>query len=193
MAIFKTTDLSGIKTYLKEALQSLSAIISPGVSPFCWSTLLALICLYILIVPAFFLNMTTKKEVAGATTRYKEMQTLSAEYKAVKERMDAFDKRKLFTKTSGTVQAADNILASLGLKGKMKSFKALGSRELPGGSEETADIYLEKVNMNELVNIFYSIENTPMPIAIKKTNIKKSFEKPELLDITITISLFSEK
>lgn len=186
MALFKPTNLSGLKAYSKDALESLSTIVSPSV-------LLALVCLYILIVPVFLLSLTTKKEASMATARYKEMEALGSEYKMLKERMGALDKRKALTKVSGTTQAADNILASLGLKAKMKSFKSLGSRELPGGSEETADIYLEKLSMNELVNIFYSIENAPMPIAIKKTNMKKSFEKPELLDITITISLFSEK
>lgn len=186
MALFKTTDINSLKAYSKEALESLSSIVSP-------LTLLAIICLYILIVPAFLISMTTKKEANRATARFQEMQTLSADYKEIKERMSALDKRKALTKASGTTQASDNLLASLGLKGKMKSLKALGNRELPGGSEETAEIYLEKVSMNELVNIFYSIENAPMPISIKKTNIKKSFEKPELLDITITISFFSEK
>lgn len=186
MAIFRITDMSGLKAYSKETLESLSGIISP-------LALLALICLYLLIVPAFLLSMTTKKEANRATARYREMQALSTEYKELKERMGSSYKRKALTKASGTTQAADNVLASVGLKARMKSFKALGSREFPGGSEETADIYLEKVTMNELVNIFYGIENEPMPLAVKKTTMKKSFEKPELLDITITLSLFSEK
>lgn len=191
MATFKITDLSGLKAYSKEAMQALSAFISHSVSPFCWSALLALIGLYLLIIPAFFLNMTTKKEAATATARYKEMQALSTEYKTLKERMGLLDKRKALTKVSSITQASDTILTSIGLKGRMKSLKALGSRELGGGIEENAELYLEKVTMNELVNIFYSLENAPMAISIKKTTMKKSFEKPELLDITITISLFS--
>lgn len=186
MTIFNIEKLSGLKAYLKEALQTLSAIIKP-------SALLPLIVLYFLIIPAAILNMTNKKETNNLTVRYKEMNALSAEYKALKERMDVLDKRKTLTKVIGITQAADNIVASLGLKGRMKSFKALGSRELGGGIEETAEIYLEKLDMNELVNIFYHIENAPMAISIKKTNMKKSFEKPELLDITITLALFSEK
>jgi hypothetical protein len=43
--------------------------------------------------------------------------------------------------------------------------------------------------MNEMVNVLYSIENAPMLLVIKKINIKTSFENPELLNITMTLSL----
>lgn len=186
MAIFKITNLSGLKAYSKDTLQAASALISP-------SALLAAIGLYLLVIPVFFLNMAAKKEANSSSVRHREMQTLSTEYKALKEHMNVLDKRKTLTKVSGITQASDNILTSLGLKGRMKSLKSLGSTELAGGIEETAEISIEKLNMNELVNLFYNIENAPMSISVKKTSMKKSFEKPELLDLTITISLFSEK
>jgi len=58
-------------------------------------------------------------------------------------------------------------------------------------SEESAEIQMEKLNMSELINLFYKIENAPMILAIKKVAIKKSFENPELLDTTMSVSLFS--
>jgi hypothetical protein len=56
--------------------------------------------------------------------------------------------------------------------------------------EESAEIQIEKLNMTELVHLFFKIENAPMILAVKRVIIKKSFENPELLDVTMAVSLF---
>ena len=74
----------------------------------------------------------------------------------------------------------------------MKSIKGIGGREIKGQlNEETAEVQMEKVNLNELVNIFYKLENAPLLLSIQKVALKKSFEKPDLLDVTMTVSLFT--
>jgi hypothetical protein len=82
---------------------------------------------------------------------------------------------------------------SVGLRDKVKTVKSAGKRELKEGTEEDADISIEKVSMNEMVNIFYKIENAPMILIIKKATIKKSFENPELLNITLSLSFLKTK
>jgi len=57
-------------------------------------------------------------------------------------------------------------------------------------SEESAEIQMEKLNMTELVHLFYKIENAPMILSVKRVVIKKSFENPDLLDLTMAVSLF---
>lgn len=47
--------------------------------------------------------------------------------------------------------------------------------------------------MNEMVNIFYRIENAPMILTIKKATVKKSFENPELLNISLVLSFLNPK
>jgi hypothetical protein len=44
--------------------------------------------------------------------------------------------------------------------------------------------------MNEMVNIFYTIEHSPMVLTVEKATVKKSFEDPELLNISLTLSFF---
>lgn len=178
--------LTKIRNYTSGVWQSLSVIIRPSV-------LLAVLGLYILIIPVFILETASKKEATRLKTRLNEIRLLDSEYKVLKRRIDTLEERKSLTRVSGIAQALDDILASLGLKGKMKSMKVLGSREIKGATEESAEAQLEKVTMNELVNILYKIEDAPMILSIKKTIIKKSFEKPELLDVTLTLTLFIER
>jgi hypothetical protein len=72
----------------------------------------------------------------------------------------------------------------------MKSVKLIGAKKVMDQiSEESAEIQMEKLNMSEVVNLFYKIENAPMILAVKRVAIKKSFENPELLDVTMSVSL----
>ena len=118
-----------------------------------------------------------------------EMLVLKDEYLGLREKILQVEHRKSLTNVQGIVQAVDEIFGPLGLKDKVKSVKSGGSREMTDGIEEGADVHLEKVSMNEMVNIFHRIENVPMIITVKKAVIKKSFENPELLDISLDLSL----
>ena len=130
-----------------------------------------------------------KRELELLKAQAGEMLMMKNEFLTLREKILKVEHRKSLTNIQGIVQAVDEIFDPLGLKDKVKSVKPGGSREMPDGIEEGADVHLEKVSMNEMVNIFYRIENLPMIITVKKAVIKKSFENPELLDISLDLSL----
>jgi len=132
---------------------------------------------------------SAKTELANLRVQQKEMSLLKEEFASLKNRMDSLKDRRSLTKIGGIVQAVDEVFATSGLKDKIKSVKPVGRREIKDALEEEAEVQIEKVNMNEMINIFYKIENTPMILSIKKAAIKTSFENPELLNITTTLSL----
>ena len=151
-----------------------------------------LVGLYVLIIPALTWERASSRDLSQLKTRFTEFSILSAEYRSLKEQVGSIEQKRFLTKTSGIAQALDDAFLSLGVKGKMKSIKGIGGREIEGQlNEETAEVQMEKINLNELVNIFYKLENAPLLISIQKVALKKSFEKPELLDVTITVSLFT--
>ncbi len=129
-----------------------------------------------------------KKQVKVLQEQYNEILFLKEEFNALKQKINTVESKKDLSNVQGIIEAVEEIFSSIGLKNKLKTIKSSGSRETKDGIEEEADIFIEKVNMNELINIFYRIENAPMILTIKKTTIKKSFENPELLNISLTIS-----
>ncbi|MBI5187587.1 MAG: hypothetical protein HZA07_00720 [Nitrospirae bacterium] len=132
---------------------------------------------------------SAKTELANLRVQQKEMSLLKEEFALLKNRVDSLKDRRSLTKVGGIVQAVDEVFATSGLKDKIKSVKPVGRREIKDALEEEAEVQIEKVNMNEMINIFYKIENAPMILSIKKAAIKTSFENPELLNITMTLSL----
>lgn len=144
--------------------------------------------LIVLGILSFNALSSAKRELGDLRVQQKEMSLLKDEFASLKDRIDSIKGRGLLTKIGGIVQAVDEVFATSGLKDKIKSVKPVGKREIKDALVEEAEVQIEKVNMNEMINIFYKIENAPMILSIKKATIKTSFENPELLNITMTLS-----
>ena len=119
---------------------------------------------------------------------------LSSEYSLLKKRINIMERKTSLREMGSVALALDDISSSLRIKDKLSSVKSAGQRDIQDSiKEERAEVIFEKLTLNELVNLFYSVENVPVMIAVKKVNIKKSFENPELLDVTMTIALFTSR
>jgi hypothetical protein len=138
-------------------------------------------------------SVSLKKENAQVKTQQGEMRALRNEYLARKGAIDMVESRKSLTRADGVIQAVDEVFRSLGLSQNVKSVKSTGSIEKKYAFEEQADVQVEKVNMNEMTNILYKLENAPMVLSIKKATIKTSFENPTLLNLSLTLDFIKPK
>lgn len=152
-----------------------------------------IVLLFIVSVMLFEVSLSLKRERDNLRSRQKEMLQISQEYEGLKNIVVSVEGRKSLTKTEGIVQAVDEVFRSIGLAQKVKSVKSTGTREKKYAFEEEADISVEKVTMNEMVNILFRIENAPMILSIKKTSMKTAFDNPSLLNVTMTVALIKPK
>ena len=136
---------------------------------------------------------TQRKELARLRDQHREMLLLKADFLSLSKRIQAVETRKGLARVEGIAQAVDEIFVPLGLKDRVKSVKTTGTKETRDGFEEGADIFIEKVSMNEMVNIFYRIDHAPMVLTVRKATVKKSFETPDRLNISLALSLFRPK
>ncbi len=150
-----------------------------------------LIVFYILIIPGLLWERAAERELSELTVKYQEFSVLTDKYRSLRASVNAIEQKKTLSKTNSITQAMGDISLSLGIKEKMKSVKLSGTKKVMDQmSEESAEIQMEKLNMSELVHLFYKIENAPMILAVKRVVIKKSFENPDLLDVTMAVSLY---
>ncbi|MEW6587210.1 MAG: hypothetical protein AB1442_16565 [Nitrospirota bacterium] len=134
-----------------------------------------------------------KSELSLLKEQRKEMFLLKGDYLAGRHRVDAVENKKSLSGSQGVAQAVDEVFLSIGLKDKLKTLKSTGKREVTEGFEEDADLYVEKVTMNEMVNIFYKIQSAPMILSVKRVTVKKAFDNHELLNISLGISFLKTK
>ncbi|MBI4685025.1 MAG: hypothetical protein HY755_07480 [Nitrospirae bacterium] len=149
--------------------------------------------LFISAIAVIRIHSSEIKELDSLRGRQKEIVMLKNEFFPLRTRIDALERKKSLTKVNGVVSAVEDIFSTLGLRSKIKSIKPLGSRDVSGEIEEDAEVTVEKITMNEIVNLFYRIDNAPILLVLKKADIKTSFERPELLNLTIMISLVHGK
>lgn len=152
-----------------------------------------LITFTIMLTVLMNLLSSERRELELLKSQRKEMATLKSEFLSLRQRINAVEGKKNLSNVQGVVQAVDDVVSSVGLKDKVKTVKSTGKKEIRDGFEEDADIYLEKVTMNEMINIFYRIENAPMVLTVKKAVVKKSFENPELLNLSLSVSFLKTK
>ncbi len=173
--------LAGIATHFR-AKESRSAAVSFVIA----------FCLLVLIIPNVIMERSSRKEVSSLQARQKEFSVIAGQYASVKGRLDVIERRSVSNKVRGAAETLEEIFSSIGVASKLKSIKSAGSRGFVGDlREENAQVQIEKLTLNELVNIFFRIENAPIRLVVRSAAMKKSFEKPELLDVTMSISLFT--
>jgi mannitol-specific phosphotransferase system IIBC component len=148
-----------------------------------------------IVIFALAINLlsSNRKELKLLKEQRKEMLMLKDEFLSLKQKIDVVESKKNLSNVQGIIQAVDEVFLSIRLKDRVKTVKSTGKRDIKDGFEEEAELQIEKVSMNEMVNIFHKIENAPMVLTIKKAAIKKSFENPELLNINLTLSFLKTK
>jgi hypothetical protein len=150
----------------------------------------------ILLVSAlllFYRSAALQKESAELRKQKKEFLILRGEFLELRNKIGRVEEKKSLTETEGIVQAVDEILRPSGLNTKIKSVKPTGTRDRKHVLEEEAVVEFDKLNMNEMINVLYKIENAPMILLIKKTTLKTSFENPSLINMTMTVGFVSPK
>lgn len=154
-----------------------------------WFAAVGAAIVIIFCIMLFNLSLSLKRDLGNLKAQQNELNLLKEECLSLKGRIEAVEGKSSLSKVEGIVQAFDEVFRSLGLRQKLKYVKPLGTKKLEGAKEEEAEVEVERVNMNEAINILYKIENAPMVLSVRKATFQTSFEDPGLLNITMTIAL----
>jgi len=103
--------------------------------------------------------------------------------------------RKLFVPHAGESSDAiiQGIFRGIGIEDKVASFKPfmeeMGKDYVKHGSE----IKINKINLNQFVNLVYKIENHKNLLLIKSVSLDSRFDNPAIFDITIQVILLVKR
>jgi len=81
------------------------------------------------------------------------------------------------------------IIEETGIRGKGVKITPLKGEERAGGVEDTADVRIEGLTGNEVVNLIYRLEKGNRPVALKKINLRVRFDDPARFDLALIIAL----
>lgn len=131
-----------------------------------------------------------KKENKRLMGQHKEMHVLKQSLVQIKDMVESKEKKIGPTKSSGAVSTLEHILKDLQLKAKV--IKPLDKKRVKEFTEENVEVEIERIDLNAVVNLFYKVEHSPVPIKIKSAHINTTFEDPDKFLLAFTASLISK-
>ena len=93
-------------------------------------------------------------------------------------------------RSRGVVSEISDILESIDIKASM--IKPLARKKTNGFIEERAEVEVEKIDLNAIVNLLYRLRSSPAPIIIRGMKMRADFEEQEKFTLNLTISLPSK-
>ncbi|MCX7793130.1 MAG: hypothetical protein N2257_01800 [Thermodesulfovibrionales bacterium] len=136
------------------------------------------------LITGIFIKIKTEKELAYQKKRLSEFRILLTEYRNIKEELSKIDKR---TGGKALIEEINLLLHTTGLKGKVRSLKEAQKKETSFGIIEETELVMERLTMNELVNILYHVDQRHS-LSISRISMKRSFDSPEFLNLTVMLS-----
>jgi type II secretory pathway component PulM len=126
--------------------------------------------------------------VAAAEQQLEAMARLRREFDEVSGRLGAIEQRvregprgNLRTTLESLAQKADV---------KIESMEPQASPTHDRYRETKVEVGLREVTLAQAVSYLHEIEQTPQPLSVKALRIRTRPDKPELLDVTFTVSSF---
>jgi hypothetical protein len=112
---------------------------------------------------------------------------VEAEYHARKAVVDAALRRASAQGDVSTVAVVEMIGKRTGLGERIREIKPLEDKEALGYRESGVEVKIEGVELNELVNFLYWVENGRALLVVKEFSMKKRFDRPDELDARLRI------
>ena len=130
---------------------------------------------------------TLERKLNSREITLKELMTLQQRYKELSLESQRLTNRLATVTTEdspATIIEQSGIIAKAGVQ-----TKPLPKQEKNGSQEESSEISLAGLSLNEVVNLLHRLEYGTKPVAIRKAVMRSRFSDPAKLDLTLTVGL----
>lgn len=164
----------------------------PGTDGRRFLPVLAALVILALIVAAglFYVSgyARVKRLSAIKSIEYGEFLSLKREFLLKKKAIDPFMRKAYVSGEGGsTIAVVEEIGSMAGVKEKITALKPLGEIKEMGFAISGVELRIEGIELNQLVNLLYLIENHKTLLVIKDFTLKSRFEDPDLLDVSLKL------
>ncbi len=156
--------------------------------------LLSIIFLCILalitIITSYVFTRNFRSKNTTLTKQITEISSMTEGVIQMKHLVESREKKMGVSRTRGIVSTMEQILGTLSLKAKV--IKPLNKKKLNEFMEENAEIEIQDIDLNSIVNLLYKIDTSPSPMKINSAAINATFEDPNRFILKFTVSLLTK-
>ncbi len=155
---------------------------------------LLLTLLFLLIVdPLLDRSARLDRQIVSAQRQLQELRTLQREYRNRREVLDKINDRLRRQKDFSLFSLLETLARQTGTREKILYMKPTVSPPNDAYEEESVEIKMEGVTLEQLIQYLYQVENSPQFLKIKRLYIKPRFDNRQSLTAIFRVSNFTPK
>src|SRR5262245_956364 len=122
-----------------------------------------------------------------------ELRTMQQEYQRQKNVVDSINSQLKRQQKFAIFSRLEEFAGQTGIRNKILYMKPTVSTPSEVYNEESVEIKMEGVTLEQLVRYLHQIENSPQLLKIKRLEIKPRFDNRQILTATFRVSAFTLK
>jgi general secretion pathway protein M len=145
------------------------------------------------IDPLFKHSADLDRQIVTARRQLAELRTMQQEYQRQKAVVDSINSQLKRQQNFAIFSRLEEFAGQTGIRNKILYMKPTVSTPSEVYNEESVEIKMEGVTLEQLVRYLHQIENSPQLLKIKRLEIKPRFDNRQILTATFRVSAFTLK
>lgn len=153
-----------------------------------------LIFLFIMVIdPMLVYSKQLDKQMIAAQRDLQEIQKLQQDYQRQKSILDRLNSQLKRQKNFSMLSRLEELAKQTDTRGKILYIKPTVSSPNDAYEEESVEIKMEDVTLEQLIQYLFQIENSPQFMKIKRLYMKPRLDNRQLLSVIFRVSTFTPK
>jgi general secretion pathway protein M len=145
------------------------------------------------IDPLFKHSADLDRQIVTARRQLAELRTMQQEYQRQKSVVDTINNQLKKQQNFAIFSRLEEFAGQTGIRNKILYMKPTVSTPSEVYNEESVEIKMEGVTLDQLVRYLHQVENSPQLLKIKRLEIKPRFDNRQILTATFRVSAFTLK
>jgi len=145
------------------------------------------------IDPVFKHSADLDRQIVTARHQLVELRTMQQEYQRQKNVVDTINNQLKKQQNFAIFSRLEEFAGQTGIRNKILYMKPTVSTPSEVYNEESVEIKMEGVTLEQLVRYLHQVENSPQLLKIKRLEIKPRFDNRQILTATFRVSAFTLK
>jgi general secretion pathway protein M len=133
------------------------------------------------------------RQIVAARRQLVELRTMQQEYQRQKTVVDTINSQLKKQQNVAIFSRLEEFAGQTGIRNKILYMKPTVSTPSEVYNEESVEVKMEGVTLEQLVRYLHHIENSPQLLKIKRLEIKPRFDNRQILTATFRVSAFTLK
>ena len=133
------------------------------------------------------------RQIATARRQLDEVRTLQQAYQRQKSVVDSINSQLKKQPNFAIFSRLEELAGQTGIRSKIVHMKPTVSAPNEVYNEESVEVKVEGVTLEQLVQYLYQVESSPQLLKIKRLEMKPRFDNRQILTATFRVSAFTLK